>query len=231
MTIVENLKAISRKLAGATESITAEIQRMRAGIEEKRSALKAAQRSAVDREELATRIREIVARDAAAWLRGHSYALVGAETAIASRAPRAAQIRLPDAGAALMEWGGLCAANSAEAIARLTALVQAAGYQAGPSREAYTETVTRLTRELSELEAAEESTIDQAAEAGLQIQHRPEVARRRQDEARRAQLEAERTEDRDRRQQELDRVHGERVGPSSYLRSGLVGAEPGQRLR
>ena len=56
-------------------------------------------------------------------------------------------------------------------------------YQAGPLEAARPALIARLRAERAELEAAEEQLIDDAAAAGIVIEHRPEVQHRRREAA------------------------------------------------
>lgn len=223
MSIVNALKSLSNKVAAATRAVVDDIGAVRKQIDGKRWELEHATQAPLPPAEVkAERIPALVAERGAAWLREHGPALLAAGTyahrALAS--PGAdGYIELPN----LSDWFGItCAADPARATALLSALIDRVGYEPGPASQDRPALITRLSRELADLEAAEEAAVDQAAAAGVKIEHRADVRQRREREARQRELDARRLADQSARQAALDARHQQergRGGRSRYIES------------
>ncbi len=209
MTIAQTVSAIRNKLTRATSSVTSEISQLREQIKTKRQELKFTRQSPLPAEDLRKRIAEQVQTAGTRWLEGHVGSLGGAEHAITAWQPRLRRIRLPE----LNSWDALCASAPQEAQARLERLCASAleRFPAGPRAADRPALIERLEAELAELEVAEETVIDEAAAAGVHVEHRVEVRQRR---ARRAEADEQArhaVENREGRQRALDEAHARRT--------------------
>ena len=201
MTIAQTVSAIREKLTRATSDVTSEIGSLREQIKATRQELKFTQKSPLPAEDLRKKIAEQVQSAATRWLEDHAGSLASAEHAIAAWQPRFRRIRLPE----LSSFDALCAADPEQARGRLERLCAAAleRFPAGPRAADRAALAERLEAELAELEAGEETVIDQAAAAGVHVEHRAEVRQRRERRAADEQAAA----DREGRQRALDEAH------------------------
>lgn len=216
MNIVDNVKAIAKKLTSATDSITGEIAKLRASIAEKRKALGNATGAPRPVEEIIRdRIPETVAESGRIWLRDRGSSLIRGDHSLGST--KAGSVRLPWTFQEAPPWGAICAGCPDLATEILETLIRQVPYEAGPATSDRAAVIARLERDLAELEAVEEGIVDQAAEAGVAIQHRPEVVQRRNTEARRRELEEQKARDRAARETALNEAHRSRAARSRYL--------------
>lgn len=190
MTIASLLKSAAAKFAGATRDLKDELLKMRERIGATREQLRRLQE---DRLPIAEVVRDViprvVAEAGAFWLQDRGNALLAGNFALAAPSVTGSR-QLPWAITDPLPWGAFCVAFPDQAAQLLEGLLRAVPYEEGLPSAERPALIERLTRELAELEAAEERFVDEAAEAGVVIEHRPEVITRRQNEARRLEREA-----------------------------------------
>lgn len=212
------IQTISKKLASATNTVTNEIADLRRRIDDTRNELQRARSAPVPREEINERIELAVEQSAEEWLKRSQNVVEGPGRL--GDAHLRGRIRLPWSTFQPLEWGALCAGAPDHASAILTGLVDATEYEPGAGAAERPALIERLEAELAELEQAEELLVDEAAEAGVQIAHRPEVVERRQRERLDREAEEHRVRDRRLRQEAVDAAHASRrrtSGRSPYL--------------
>lgn len=197
----------------AAQSITSSIAELRAAIVAKHRELEQARGGPRPAAEIRTeRVPQAVAEAGAAWLHDYGSSLLHGERALGS--PDPAPPRLPWSYREPIPWAALCAGHPAFATEILDGLVRSLpAWNAGPAEAERPAAVERLGRELAELEALEEQTIDDASAAGVVVQHRTEVLQRRESE-RRARERADRAaEDRAAREAALNERHAAQSEP------------------
>jgi hypothetical protein len=176
MSILSKLTDLGREIAKATQSVQENIAELRAQIAAKRMELAHAQDAPLPREEIKVRIRSWVTEAGELWRRQRADRLLYDFGRPAGPSPSWSWIEN-------MTWGAACFLCPEQVTAALTGQIEATEYVAGPPARERPAAVARLSKELADLEAAEESAIDEAAQAGVQIAHRPEVVKRRLEEA------------------------------------------------
>lgn len=192
MTILSKLTELGREIAAASRSVQENIAELRRQIATKRRELESAQRLPVPRAELVERFRAMI--DA----RAERFAHVPPP---AMTWPCARDLFRP-----LSEWKRengqvdirevrdlfdfVCFFVGDTMKANASKLLTIDGWADGLPTSERAATIASLEREVAELETAEERAIDEAAAAGVQIAHRPDVAQRRATEAHQAKLHA-----------------------------------------
>lgn len=177
---ISKLANLTEQTRTVTKTVTEGIAEVRAAIAEKRRELVNAKDAPVPPAELAERI--------AAWLdaraeRGiNQYAR---SIPVTFGRPNETVTRVPYHLAGELDTAVLLALGVSTLKREIPALVARLSYTPGPPSSERPALVERLERELAELEGAEEAAIDAAAEAGVVVQHRPEVLARRASEAER----------------------------------------------
>lgn len=221
MSLTQTVRDLTSRLSSATRDAQQQIVNLRARIRESAQRLREAEDCPLPLDELVEdRIPTLVAQAGRGWLQQHGGILLHGQRSIGSPKPGGAQ--LPWVGSEPMPFGAVCAADPELASAMLAALVGQVEYQAGPRSTDRPALIANLRAQLAELEAAEETAVDDASASGLQIEHRPEVMQRREQVARQRQLEEAALRDRRERQAALDRAAAERTGPvrSKYIYGG-----------
>jgi len=214
MSIIDNLRAIRARMAKATNSVSDDIQGLRAQIAAKREELKRLSSTAAPRAEIEERVHDLVAKTGENWIAREGWSVIyhlGSPVRSAAAPWMAKNGSIP--------WEVQCAADPKAAADMLLGLVARIEYAEGPALADRPALIAKAEADLADLEAGEEELVDEACEAGLVIAHRPEVVTRRGNAARNAQLEAEKIADRAARQAALDQGHRARprVGRSAYL--------------
>ncbi len=217
MTMTSMAKALGdlrKKLAGTTGEIRNEISSLRDQIKEREQQLSHARGAPYPPAELADRMR--------AWLRAHldyrEHEL--GRLVPSSMGPTTPQPNAPGGNDEALLF--ILVRDAAEAA--IPAFIERLGdYGWGPSAAERPSLIARLENELAQLQAAEESLIDEAAANDVVISHRPEVIQRRQAEAARRKREEDAVAARKTREEALNRAHEEqrvrgRAVPSPYLR-------------
>ena len=213
---LSELRSVSTKAREAVDGVHTSITGLRAGIAERRARLNEVERGMLSREDLETRVDTVVRERAQAWLRDYGAALLHDDRSIVRAAVVGHPQILHDENR-LMTFPALCAADPTAASALVLAVVEQAGYQPGLPTSARVAEAKRLRQELAELEAAEERAIDEAADAGIVIAHRPEVVQRRADEQRQRELDEQRLAGHRQRQEIVNRTLERRHAHSEYL--------------
>lgn len=226
-TTTTNLIATFRtKLAEATTNARLEIDAIRATITGLQRRLEIVTNGPLPAADVRVKIRACVDASAQYFVREHQAhgILFGSEGL--ARPDIQAQRFSSRVGGTAMSWDALCVADRKRAVAHLEALIAGVDYEAGPPLAERPALLAQLTRELQELEAAEEQAVDEAVAAGVSIEHRPEVRERREQEAR-TRAEQERIDavtDANARQAAIDRQHAQRTaGRSQYITEGQRG--------
>jgi hypothetical protein len=222
------LREAAARLKAATAAASAEVARMRDGIKAKRDELAAVMRAPLPQADVERRAREEVR------IAGERFMdEIGVHVARRVAGPDPAHGNRRSVPWTALEppaWGFACVTDPQAAVAALLrvyelGLTAEAGLPASERPAAR----QRLEAEIAALEAAEEQAVDAAAAAGLTVEHRPEVLRRRKVEEDQRQREAAQREAAERRQRDLDereaaeRKAAERKalpskgGPSAYL--------------
>ena len=130
----------------------------------------------------------------------------------------------PWAPSTTMEWGFVALFFGDQLKGRFAELARSIEYTPGPPAAERAAVVAQLARELAELESQEEALVDQAAEAGVVIAHRPEVVQRRENERRQRERDEQSATDRRAREAQIDRRHEQRAPEGSqYLRDNRRG--------
>lgn len=220
MTLSKTVAEIRRKLAASTTELQNEVAALRQKIAETRTQLLNAQNAPLPVEEIiAKRIPAVVAEHAAWWLRDRGSQLVGVDRGLG--APNlTGSITLPWSMTEAVSWAMLCASHPKFATEVLANLVRRVEYTPGPSSAERPAIVERLEGELAELETAEERIVDDAAAAGVVIQHRPEVLARRETEARRQKFEEEAVAGRQQREAHINKLHAQQEALNAKRRGG-----------
>jgi hypothetical protein len=204
-----NMKATLQRLTGMKTDLAQAAQDLRQGLDSAREGL-AAKREELDRvqrlpgppaEVIAGLEREVDAanehygkehgrqlllRSAGLLVPAH---LAGRDTAVPSRRPE-----LPFDLSRPLTFGEHAFLFPEAVKQALRQMVLAADYEAGPPAEARGPLLERLSREVAELEQAEEALVDELAAAGVQVPHRVEVQARRTAEERQRQRDQEQAE-------------------------------------
>jgi len=223
MTIADTLRKITATLSRTTKSLVDELADMRARIVKLREQVQYNERSPIPVAEVVANVVPTVIADAALlWRRDYGDSLWSGLQSLAS--PSAIGSRtLPWNLDSALPWGAVCVSDPAGAARILEGLVKNIRYEAGPPSSERPAILDRLMRELAELETGEERFVDEAAAAGVQIRHRPEVEAARQQEARRVELQAAAQAERARQEAEIDRRQRlPRGEASAYLTTGKL---------
>ncbi len=200
--------ALKRVAAG--QSAIADVQRTVLDLRDKLAVLDQ-QLEAIDdhglpQSELDARIAALVQRDGAAYVDDRGNGFVHGERSLVAPCPVNA-VRLPVMPWEAMPWGLVCAAAPELAATLLRGIVARVPYREGLPLAERPDTRARLLAERHELAATEERFIDDAAAAGLAIDHRPEVVARRQADADRQRREAKALAAQRQREAALDARH------------------------
>jgi hypothetical protein len=204
MNVLTKLSDLAAQIAGATQSVQANIAELRRQIAEKRAELRRVVSAPPPKADVkALRVQEIraataayLAEDPTRFVRGLSFT------------PRQE-----------IGWYQLCALAGPILEERVCAAIDLAEYVPGPPLADKGKVIAGLERELAELEAAEERAIDEATAAGVPIAHRTEVVQRRAQRADKERLDAEWVAAARQRQERVNQIAAQRVtvGRSEYL--------------
>jgi hypothetical protein len=211
------LGKIAERFTTAVRSLHQDLTTRREQIAAKRQERDHAQDGPLPRPEVLTRFNQSIDAMAAYQAKEHVESLVVHHF---GAAPHRTEGRPPWVANTPVSWGFLALFCGDLLKARFAELAAAVEYVPGPPAAARAALVARLEGELAELEAQEEQLIDQAAEAGVAIEHRAEVLERRQNEQRRAQLTEQAEAGRREREAAVNAGHAtraSRVTRSSYL--------------
>ncbi len=220
MSVTKTITDIRKKLSTVTKSVVGDIAQLRKQIDNKRQEFHQAQTAPLPLAEIEQRVKDLVKCTAEQWLEEQSFALIQGDHGIGSPDLRYS-VRLPWQDSEAPPWGAFCAVDPDHAVEFVTSLVRRADYKPGLPSVERSDAIARLEAELKELEAGEESLIDDAREAGVNIEHRTEVIQRHDQEARARQLEEEKIANRKARQDALDRSYVQsRSVRSRYIESG-----------
>jgi len=227
MSVIDTIKALTRKLTSTTSVVSDELSAMRTGLRDLRAELKQVRTAPLTMAEIEDRAREVVEREGQRAVREIGPALLRSDRGLAS--PLSARVELPGRpghpGSDLMSWPALCAADPERAVAHLMALVRRVELTPGLPAAIRDARVQELTAQIAEIEQAEEKFVDDANKLGLGIAHRPDVVQRRSDEARARQLAEEGLNDRKARQAALDQAYERR--PRATVSEYVSGASAG----
>ncbi len=233
MSITKTVQELRKRLAASTASMQGEIAGLRRQIVETRTRLERTRNAPLPLEEIRGVIPTVIREAGAWWLAQYGSGLLYGENALGS--PKPARSRtLPWALTEPIPWAALAAAKPDLAEEILGNLVAAVHYEPGIRSDDRPALIAKLESELRELETAEEAMIDDAAAAGVLVQHRPEVTHRREGERAAREREERAVADRKAREAALNqeyenqrqlRERQRKEGtPSSYL-SGAGGRE------
>jgi hypothetical protein len=207
-----NVKSTLQRLVGMKSAITTTAQDLRQGLDTARAEL-AAKRAELDRvqrlpgppaeviaglERAVDEYREHHAKEYGPQLLMRSAGLLvpahlaGRDTAVPSRRPE-----LPFEPSRPLTYGEQLFLHPEQEKAALRAMVLAQDYEAGPTAESRGPLLERLSREVAELDQAEEELVDELATAGVAVPHRAEVQARRDRAARAAELAEQRRKDKE----------------------------------
>lgn len=161
-------------------------------------------------DEVLETIPAVVEAQAQKWLTEQGYALYGTSRSLASAqcAGRVEKVILPDGLAA---FGAQCVANPAAAADYLAAIVKRLDYKAGPRSSERASRVMSLDAAIAAAGAEEEALVDRMLEAGLRVEHRPEVLQRRETERLQAERDAAAVTRRAGREAQINARHAEHV--------------------
>ncbi len=215
-TIVDALKTAAKAVTKGSKEITSAVADLRRQLAEKQAQLRALQRAPLPIDDVRVLARKEIARIGELYLRDTDlvYRLTAPSVDVFEN--RGARIRLIPSDP--VPWGLLCAGDPARAEELVVALVERAGLDAGAPAAERPALIEKLKAELTEIGQAEEQLVDQAAEAGVTIEHRPDVARRRAERAAREQARQTEIAEREERQRALDKRHPQpRAAQSSYV--------------
>lgn len=223
MSTVEKMKSLAKKLTSATSTIVDEIGKARREIAEKRRELQHATDAPVPISEIVERIQAHVREVGAVWLAEYGSSLISGDRGAGSP---------PWSYTGSPPWGAICASDPDYAVSFLRWIAERVPYEPGPASAERPEIIRRLELELAEIELLEENLIDDAAGAGVNVAHRPEVIQRRDAEARQRHHEERAAEARLERQKFLDDAHARRprTGLSEYLTRNAPGAASGKQI-
>jgi hypothetical protein len=181
---ISKVSKLAQETREATRSVARSIAELRRELAEKRRELEHARSAPLPPADVERRIASFVDAQRARWSAEHARSVVGAfgtateETGMAvARLARLDKLRFED----------LCALLPDAMKSSLVSLCAAVSYDAGPAENDRARVIERLESELRELEQAEEAVVDEALEAGVTVEHRPEVVERRDGERLRAE--------------------------------------------
>lgn len=174
--MIKRLADLGRDLAAALRSASADVATLREQIRTRRRERDAATTAPCPPDEVVARF-EAWVDQTGAWWRSETGAGLVMHAFGAAAGPKS-----PWGPDATVQWGALCGLFAPMLKQEFGELVRATAYVAGPASAARAGLVERLERELAEVESTEERLIDEAATAGVQIAHRPEVVQRREAE-------------------------------------------------
>ena len=183
MKTIQVLKDLVRSAAAATADVTAQIAEMQKRITQLQRAVEFERNTPLPPTDLKPRINTFVEEVGHHWRAEHGGPVIRKLGAL----DRAEWPFYTDEH---VTWGALCAAAPATATAMLEAMVNTP-YEAGAPLAKRAALIRQLETELAALEQAEEQAIDAACASGVEIAHRPEVQRRRNQDAERQRLIAE----------------------------------------
>ena len=219
MTTAATLVKMKDTIVSATNAIMEQIRGTRARLVDLRQRQQRTELDPLPPGDVTRRNRRAVTESGEYFMKVH-----GEGIARALRSPLADDFSTTDYGR-LMTWPAYCAAFPDQACAFLDALGARVPYEAGLPIADRPPALEQLQHEIDKLEAADEDAVDQAAAAGVHLEHRPEVLERRTRSARQRELEEEAVTDRRLRQEAIDADRAERAtrpraGESQYLKTG-----------
>lgn len=231
--IIDMLKSARTNLTRGVSAVTESVLELRNSINAKGHELAALLDASLPLPEAQERIQAHVRFAGEAWLKDWGASMLS-DRGVAvhdpqwdPREPSRYMPSVPWQVNASPPWGALCAADPDAAAAMLMNLLrrlkESGAYVEGPPAAARPAMVAKLEDELAKLEATEETIIDEAAAAGVVIEHRLEVVQRREQETSRRKNEAAAIADRQEREAALNaRKREPRIVRSEYLRQGKV---------
>jgi len=214
--LFDRFRSLGREIQTATKSIHDSVLELRQAIAAQEAELELVRNGPLPVGEVIERFGQWVDATAAYQADKHAASLVAHCFGLAPGRTDGGAPWLPGTA---VDWGWLCVFHGDTVKARFATLARTVEYTSGPPAAERPARLAQIETELAQLGAHEEALIDEAAVAGVKIEHRAAVIRRRADEQaqrdRTARVAAE--ENRPAREAEVDRRHGPRVARSAYI--------------
>jgi hypothetical protein len=214
MSLLKTVTDFASKLTNATAEVRNLIAERRRQIAEARHQLEHAETGPRPPAEVITEFETWVDGLAAYTAREHGFGIVAHRFGSVIPGPTAGSPWTPNQP---MTWGWAAYFLGEQLKRRFADLVRGVEYEPGPPAAERPTRIAELREQLAALEREEEQLVDDAEQAGVRIDHRPEVLQARETERRAKAREEQAAADRAAREKLLNERHERRIGASEYL--------------